>query len=116
MKKMMLSMLAGMMMLGAMAQDGIFTVSSTYKGLGDSVRVFLMGANGEMLLQESRAIDVDKIDMTFDLDDAAMLYVFGLKDGQLSPDNGFAIPALPGGLHHGRLTVLSRLSRGLSTD
>ena len=90
MKKFLLSMLAGMM-----AQSGKLTVSGTYKGLGDSVRVFLVDASGEMLLQESRAIDVDKIDMTFDLDDAAMLYVFGLKDGQLSLENGFAIPALP---------------------
>jgi thiol-disulfide isomerase/thioredoxin len=96
MKKFLLSMLAGMMALGMMAQSGKLTVSGTYKGLGDSVRVFLVDASGEMLLRESRAIDSDKIDMAFDLDDAAMLYVFGLKDGQLSPDNGFAIPALPG--------------------
>ena len=93
---MMLFMLAGMMMLGAMAQEGKLTVSGSYKGLGDSVRVFLVGASGDMLVQENRAIAGDQLDMTFDLDNVAMLYVFGLKDGQLSPDNGFAIPALPG--------------------
>ena len=96
MKKLFLAMLAGMMALGAMAQEGKLTVSGSYKGLGDSVRVFLVGSSGEMLLQETRANDGDKLDLTFDLDDAAMLYVFGLKDGQLSPDNGFAIPVLPG--------------------
>jgi thiol-disulfide isomerase/thioredoxin len=96
MKKFLLTMLAGMMALGMMAQGGKLTVSGSYKGLGDSVRIYLVGGSGEMLLQETRAIAGDKLDMTFDLDDAAMLYVFGLKDGQLSADNGFAIPALPG--------------------
>ena len=89
-------MLAGMMALGMMAQGGKLTVSGSYKGLGDSVRIYIVGGSGEMLLQETRANAGDKLDMTFDLDDAAMLYVFGLKDGQLSADNGFAIPALPG--------------------
>ena len=96
MKKLFLSMLAGMMALGVMAQNGGFTVSASYKGLGDSVRVFLVDANGDMLVQESRAIGGDKFDMTFDLDDVAMLYVFGLENGELSVENGFAIPALPG--------------------
>ena len=59
MKKFLLSMLAGMMALGVMAQSGKLTVSGAYKGLGDSVRVFLVDASGEMLLQESRAIDSD---------------------------------------------------------
>ena len=93
---MMLCMLMGMMMLGAMAQEGKFTVSGTFKGLGDIVKVFLVNSNGDMLLQEDRTIDGDKFNMTFDLDDAAMLYVFGLENGQLSVDNSFAIPALPG--------------------
>ena len=96
MKRMMLFMLLGMMTLGAMAQEGKFTVSGSLKGLGDSVKVFLMNANGDMLVQESRAIDGDKFNMTFDLDDAGFFYMFGLKDGQLSAENGFAIPALPG--------------------
>ena len=96
MKKFLLTMLAGMMALGMMAQRGKLTVSGSYKGLGDSVRIYIVGGSGEMLLQETRANAGDKLDMTFDLDDAAMLYVFGLKDGQLSADNGFAIPALPG--------------------
>lgn len=96
MKKMFLAMLAGMMALGAMAQEGKFTVSGSLKGLGDSVKVFLMNANGDMLVQESRAIDGDKFDMTFDLDDVGFLYVFGLENGQLIGDNSFAIPALTG--------------------
>ena len=96
MKKLLLSMLAGMMTLGTMAQGGEFKVSGSLKGLGDSVKVFVMNANGDMLVQENRAIDGDKFDMTFDLDDAAFIYVFGLENGQLSIDNSFAIPALPG--------------------
>ncbi len=96
MKKLLLSMLMGMMMLGAVAQEGKLTVTGSYKGLGDSVRVFVVDANGNMLVQESRAIAGDKLDMTFDMNDVGMLYVFGLEDGRLSPENGFAIPALPG--------------------
>ena len=96
MKKLFLAMLVGMMALGVMAQSGKLTVTGSYKGLGDSVRVFLVDANGDMLVQESRAIAGDKFDMTFDLNNAVMLYIFGLVDGQLSAENGFAIPALPG--------------------
>ena len=96
MKKLVLSMLMGMMMLGTMAQSGKLTVTGSYKGLGDSVRIFLVDANGEMLVQESRAIAGDQLDMTFDLNDAGMLYVLGLVDGHLSAENGFSIPALPG--------------------
>ncbi len=96
MKKLLLSMLMGMMMLGAVAQEGKLTVTGSYKGLGDSVRVFVVDANGNMLVQESRAIAGDKLDMTFDMNDAGMLYVLGLEDGHLSAENGFAIPALPG--------------------
>ena len=96
MKKLFLYMLAGMMALGAMSQEGKFTVNGSLKGLGDSVKVFLMNANGDMLVQESRAIDGDKFNMTFDMDDVGFFYMFGLKDGQLSAENGFAIPALPG--------------------
>ena len=96
MKKMFLALLMGMMALGVMAQGGKVTVSGTFKGLGESVRIFLVDASGEMLAQEDRAIAGDKIDMTFDLDDAAMLYVIALVDGQLNADKGFVIPVLPG--------------------
>ena len=96
MRKLFLSMLAGMMMLGMTAQDGKFTVSGSLKGLGDSVKVFLMNANGDMLVQENRAIDGDKFNMTFDLDDVGFFYMFGLENGQLSVNNSFAIPALTG--------------------
>ena len=89
-------MLMGMMMLGTMAQSGKLTVTGSYKGLGDSVRVFLVDASGEMLVQENRAIAGDKIDMTFDLNNVATLYVFGLENGQLSLENSFSLPALPG--------------------
>ena len=96
MKKLILAMLTGMMMLGAVAQDGKFTVSGSFKGLGDSVKVFLIGCNGDMLVDEMRAVVDDQIDMTFDLNDVANFYVFGLENGQLSRDNSFYIPALPG--------------------
>ena len=96
MKKLVLAMFAGLMAIGAMAQDGKMTVSGSFKGLGDSVRVFLVDASGEMLVQENRAIAGDKIDMTFNLKNVATLYVFGLENGQLSLENSFSLPALPG--------------------
>lgn len=97
MKKLLMVMLAGMMTMGAMAQGAKFTVNASFKGLGDSVRVYLVDADGEMLVQESRAVVGDKFDMTFDdLNNAAMLYVFALEDGELSRINSFSIPALPG--------------------
>ena len=96
MKKFLLTMLMGVMALGAMAQDGKFTVTGSFKGLGDTVKVFLIGANGDMLVEEKQAVVGDKINMTFDLNDAATLYVFGLEDGRLSRDNSFSLPALPG--------------------
>ena len=96
MKRLFFSMLAGMMVLGAMAQEGKLTVSGSYKGLGDSVRIFLVGASGDMLVQENRAIAGDQLDMTFDLKNVATLYVFGLENGQLSIENSFSLPALPG--------------------
>ena len=37
MKKLILSMLMGMIMLGAVAQDGKFTVKGTFEEFGDSV-------------------------------------------------------------------------------
>ena len=91
-------MLMGMMALGAVAQGGKFTVNSSFKGLGDSIKVYLIDANGEMLVEESRAIAGDKVDMTFDLNDAATLYVFAIENGELSRHNSFSIPALPGEL------------------
>ena len=98
MKKLLFSMLMGMMALCATAQGGIFTVNSSFKGLGDSIKVYLIDANGEMLVEESRAIAGDKVDMTFDLNDAATLYVFAIENGELSRHNSFSIPALPGEL------------------
>ena len=96
MKNLFLTMLMSMMMMGAMAQESKFSVSGTFNGLGDMVRVFLVDANGEMRVQENRSIDGDKFNMTFYLNNAGTLYVFGLENGELSIDNSFAIPALPG--------------------
>ena len=96
MKKFILTLFMGIMALGMIAQDGKITVSGSFKGLGDSVRVFLIDAKGEKLVQENRAIDGENLNLSFDLNDVAFLYVFGFEDGKLSPTNSFSIPALPG--------------------
>ena len=82
MKKFILALFMGMMALGMMAQDGKITVSGSFKGLGDSVRIFLIDAKGEKLVQENRAIDGDNLNLSFDLNDVAFLYVFGFEDGK----------------------------------
>ncbi len=90
-------MLAGMMALGAMAQEGEFTVSGSFKGLGDTALVALVDVGSQQaLLEEKRAIDGDKFDMSFDLEDAAMLYVLAVVNGEPSRQIYFTLPALPG--------------------
>ena len=46
MKKLMLTMLMGMMALGAMAEIGKFTVRGTFEGREDTVAFILMDAEG----------------------------------------------------------------------
>ncbi len=97
MKKLIFSMLAGMMALGATAQTGKFTVTGTYSGLGDTALVALVDAAGQNALsQEKRAITDDKIDLSFDLEDVARLYVLAMVNGQPSQETYFSIPAIPG--------------------
>ena len=94
MRKIIFSMLAGMMALGMVAQDGKFTVKSTFEGRGDSVKLMILDvATNKLLRTETLAVTGEMHEVSFDLKDAAMLYVvdnLGGNEGYMS------VPAIPG--------------------
>lgn len=91
MKKLILTMLAGMMMLGAAAQGGKFTVKGTFEGHGDSIRFALVDLSTfNRIAQEEFAVTGEMLEYTIDLKDAAMLYVFDMNY------NNMSVPAIPG--------------------
>lgn len=90
-KKLVITMLMGMMTLGALAQGGKFTMKGKFEGRKDSVTIELVDVNRwETIARETRAITGEMHEFTFDLNDAAMLYVTDVK-GLIT-----AVPAIPG--------------------
>ena len=93
MKKVFLALMMGMMMLGAMAQDGKFTVKGTFKEVGDSV-AFLFRDLGKI---ESRAVTGDMLEVAFDLKDAAEITIGRWFTGRGNEQDGdVTFPAIPG--------------------
>ena len=90
-KKLFITMLVGMMTLGAMAQGGKFTVKGTFEGRKDSVTLEIVDLNSmESIAKETRAITGEEHELTVDLKDAALLYVTDVK--RLTT----VFPAIPG--------------------
>lgn len=90
-KKLFITMLVGMMALGALAQGGKFTVKGTFEGRKDSVTLEIVDVNSwETIAIETRAITGEEHELTIDLKDAALLYVTDVK-GLTT-----ALPAIPG--------------------
>ena len=90
-KKLFITMLMGMMTLGAMAQEGKFTVKGTFEGRTDSVTITINDVTKwETIAEETLPITGKMHELTFDLNDAALLYVTDVK--------GFTtvFPAIPG--------------------
>ena len=90
MKKLMLTMLMGMMALGAMAEIGKFTVRGTFEGREDTVAFILMDAEGaNTLKQEVHPVTGEMLEMSYYIKDAALLYVLdvnnGYKDVMITP-------------------------------
>ena len=91
MKNLIISMLMGMMALGAMAQDSKFTVKGTFEGHTDSVAFTLVDLSSfKVIAQEVYAVTGEMLECTFDMKDAAMLYVLDM-DG-----TNMTAPAIPG--------------------
>ena len=108
MKKLVLSMLAGMMVLGAMAQEGIFTVRGTFDWEKDTVSFVLVNPVMDMKVKKAKhAITGEMIEQSFDFkrinkslkfygiehpEDALMLYVV-FKNGNKTY---MTVPAIAG--------------------
>lgn len=90
-KRQFITMLVCMIALGTMAQEGKFTVKGTFEGRKDSVTIAINDVtNWETIAMETRPITGEMHEFTFDLNDAALLYVedaTGLTT---------VIPAIPG--------------------
>ncbi len=93
MKKLLFTMLAGMMALGAMAQGGKFTVQGWFQCEGDSVTIEIFDSEYELLFFETRVASAEMLELSFDLEDAALLNVY---DGRQGYQRHFSVPAIPG--------------------
>ena len=94
MKKLFLTMLVSMMALGAMAQSGKFTVQGRFDGREDSVAFFLVDpATNKTLHEEIHAVTGELLEMSYDLENAAMLYVADWNNGY---KGHMSVPAIPG--------------------
>ena len=93
MRKLFLSILAGMMVLGAMAQGGKFTVQGGFLCEFDSVRLQIVDCEYQLLFEETRAASAEMLELSFDLKDAALLIV---DDGQEGYQRHHVVPAIPG--------------------
>ena len=93
MKKFLLTMLVGMMALGAMAQEGKFTVKGTFEHVGDSVQFFFVNlGRGEI-----RAVTGEMLEVTFDLEDANEISIGHWFTGRdLREEDDIVLPAIPG--------------------
>ena len=93
MKRIVLSMLVGMMALCAMAQGGKFTVQGGFLCEGDSVKLQIVDSDYQLLFEETRAASAEMLELSFDLKDAALLIV---DDGQEGYQRHHVVPAIPG--------------------
>ena len=86
-------MLMGMMLLGAAAQGGKFTVKGTFEGRGDSVKFVVVDPfTRKPIMSEIRAITGEMLEVSFDLKKAGMLYVELSGNGNKGYMNAPAIP------------------------
>ena len=95
MKRLLLTILVGLVALGAMAQGGKFTVQGWFlvENEGDSVTFQIIDCDYHLLYEEIRAPSGDMLELSFDLKDAAKLVV---DDGQEGYQRHHTIPAIPG--------------------
>ncbi len=93
MKKLLLTFLACVMALGAIAQGGKFTVQGWFLCEGDSVKFQIIDCDYQLLYEETRAASAEMLELSFDLKDAAVLVV---DDGQEGYQRHHIVPAIPG--------------------
>ncbi len=91
MKKLFFAMLASMMALGVMAQSGKFTVKGTFDGHPDSVTFAVVDLTTfKLIAEKAYAVTGEMLECSFDLKDAAMLYVIDIDRTHMM------VPAIPG--------------------
>ena len=93
MKNLFLTMLAGLMALGAMAQGGKFTVQGWFLCEGDSLKLQIIDCDYQLLYEVTRAASAEMLELSFDLRDAALLLVY---DGRQGYQRHQIVPAIPG--------------------
>ena len=92
MKKLFLTMLMGMMMMGTMAQEGKFTVKGTFDFVGDTAFFALLDLGGQ-----TRAVTGEMLEVSFDLKDAKYLTIGRWFAGRSQEEEGdIKLPAIPG--------------------
>ena len=92
-KKLLISMLAGMMALGTFAQENKFTVKGTFEGFKDSVKISLLDVScWKTIVVDSRAVTGEVLEFSCDLKDAALLNICEGND----PWAKLLLPAIPG--------------------
>lgn len=93
-RKLLITMLVGMITLGTVAQEGKFTVKGTFENFNDSVTFSLIDVEaGETIAKQALAITGKMLEFSCDLKDAALLYIIERKENgaHYTP-----IPAIPG--------------------
>ena len=94
MKKFILAMLMGMMMLGAMAQGGKLIVRGSFEWVGDSVYFKIMSS---FFKGKSYAVTGEMIEVKLDLTDADYITIGRWFDGRGHEEDGdITLPAIPG--------------------
>ncbi len=92
MRKLILFMLACMMTLGAMAQDGKFTVKGTFDWVGDSVFFSISESAGQAL-----AVTGEMLEVSFDLEKADFLTIgHWFKGRNVEEKSDIKLPAMAG--------------------
>ena len=93
MRRILLTMLAGLLALGVMAQGGKFTVQGGFLCEGDSLTLQIIDCGYQLLFEETRAASAEMLELSFDLKDAAVLVVV---DGRQGYQRHYIVPAIPG--------------------
>lgn len=89
MKKLVLTLLVGMMALGAMAQGGKFTVTGTLKDQGRMTNYILANTQNELLFNNVEFVADDKVNFSYDLEEMGWLVLY-------TGGRQLIFPAVPG--------------------
>ena len=90
MKRILLTLLLGVLALGAISQDGKFTVTGQVKGQGNMVIYALTDAWGEVIDNNTISVTDDKVNFSFDMKEVGWLMAFNFSRTL------YMLPAIPG--------------------